>query len=59
MRFEAGAEPAEQSRTPDIQEILNYRNALRRAEQELKTRPFNLNPLLKLHSILWTAFGAA
>src|SRR3984957_21040462 len=52
MRFEAGEEPAEQARTLDIQEILNYRNALRRAEEELNTRPFNLNLLLKLHSIL-------
>jgi Fic family protein len=52
MRFEAGEEPAEQSRALDIQEILNYRAALRRAERELKTRPFNLNLLLELHSIL-------
>jgi Fic family protein len=52
MRFEAGEEPSEKSRVLDIQEILNYRSALHRAEQELKTRPFNLNLLLKLHGIL-------
>ena len=36
----------------DIQEIMNYRRALREAEEELKTRPFNLNLLLRLHSTL-------
>jgi len=36
----------------DIQEILNYRAALLQAEEELQTRPFNLNLLLELHNIL-------
>lgn len=52
LQFEAGEEPREQSRKNDILEIINYREALHRAEKELKTRPFNLNLLLELHSIL-------
>jgi Fic family protein len=52
LKFEAGEEPKEESKRVDIQEIINYRRALMAAIQELKTRPFNLNLLLKLHSIL-------
>jgi len=51
-RFEAGDAPEKESRREDIWEILNYRRALKRAESELQTRPFNLNLLLQLHSIL-------
>ena len=46
LKFEAGEGPQEESRVLDIQEILNYREALYRAENELKSRPFNLNLLL-------------
>jgi Fic family protein len=52
LRFEAGDEPALESRRFDIQEIINYRAALRRAEESLRARPFNLNLLLELHSHL-------
>lgn len=52
LKYEAGEEPIQESRRLDIQEIMNYRRALREAEEELKTRPFNLNLLLRLHSIL-------
>lgn len=52
LKFEAGEEPAEESKRLDIQEIINYRRALKAAEQELKRRPFNLNLLLSLHGIL-------
>src|SRR5262245_30402157 len=52
LKFEAGEEPKHEARRLDIQEINNYRKALRAAYKELKTRPFNLNLLLKLHSIL-------
>jgi Fic family protein len=52
LKFEAGEEPESESRLHDIQEIMNYRAALRAAEEELKTRPFNLNLLLRLHDIL-------
>jgi Fic family protein len=52
LKFEAGEEPAEEARRHDIQEIINYRRALSAAERELKSRPFNLNLLLRLHEIL-------
>jgi Fic family protein len=52
LKFDAGEEPKQESRRQDIQEIVNYRKALWSAEQELKARPFNLNLLLKLHSML-------
>lgn len=52
LKYEAGEIPAGEARQLDIQEVLNYRKALKTAERELKTRPFNLNMLRKLHSIL-------
>ncbi len=52
LKFEAGEAPEQESRRVDIYEIINYRRALRHAEQELQTRPFNLNLLLELHDIL-------
>ncbi len=52
FKFEAGEEPMEESRRLDIQEIINYRNAMHHAEEALKSRPFNLNLLLELHSII-------
>jgi Fic family protein len=52
LKFEAGEEPEEESKRLDIHEIINYRRALKAAEQELKRRPFNLNLLLSLHSVL-------
>ena len=51
LKFEAGAVPAEESRVRDIEEIMNYRRAMRRAEEELKTRPFSLNLLKELHAV--------
>lgn len=52
LKFEAGEEPQQESKRLDIQEIINYRHALRVAKEELKRRPFNLNLLLRLHEIL-------
>src|SRR5215467_3465262 len=52
LKFEAGEQIAEESKRQDIQEIINYRQALRSAERALKKRPFNLNLLLELHAIL-------
>jgi Fic family protein len=52
LKFEAGEEPKQESRKFDIEEINNYREALRHAERALKKKPFNLNLLLELHSIL-------
>jgi Fic family protein len=52
LKFEAGEAPKQESRTFDVQEIINYRKALLHAQNELQKRPFNLNLLLELHSIL-------
>ena len=52
LKYDAGEQPELESRRIDIQEIINYRRALQYAERELETRPFNLNLLLELHSIL-------
>src|SRR3989339_873581 len=52
LKFEAGAVPLEESRIRDIEEIVNYRRAMRRAEAELKPRPFSLNLLKDLHATL-------
>jgi Fic family protein len=52
LKFEVGEEPEQEWKRQDIQEIINYRIALRAAEKEMQARPFNLNLLLSLHSIL-------
>ena len=52
LKFEAGQAPEQESRRLDIHEIMNYRRALIRAEKSLTERPFNLNLLLELHTIL-------
>jgi Fic family protein len=52
LKFEAGEEPPEIQRREDIREIMNYRRALRQAEQALKQKPFNLNLLKDLHATL-------
>lgn len=52
LKFEAGEKIEDENKQQDIQEIVNYRKALFKAEKELKTKPFNLNLLLALHGIL-------
>jgi Fic family protein len=52
LRFEAGDAPEKVERRNDIHEILNYRRALRVAENGMKERPFNLNLIKQLHEIL-------
>lgn len=52
LRFDAGEAPPGESRRQDITEIINYRRALRRAEEVLASKPFHLNLLLELHAIL-------
>lgn len=52
LRFEAGETLEGESRQLDIEEIINYRQAMRIAEDELQNRPFSLNLLKKLHHIL-------
>ena len=51
LMFEAGEQVVEGQRE-DIREVLNYRRGLREAERAISDRPFNINLLLKLHSIL-------
>lgn len=51
-RFEAGEPAVTEAKRLDIQEIINYRKALRRAEELLKEKPFGLNAVLDLHSVL-------
>jgi Fic family protein len=55
LRFEAGDAPVQESKRLDIEEIFNYRMALRVAERELQNRPFSLNLVLKLHKVLLTS----
>lgn len=52
LKFEAGEEIDGEARRQDIHEILNYRKAMLEAEQELPNRPFNLNLLKRMHSVL-------
>lgn len=52
LKFEAGADVAEEATRQDIQEIINYRRALLAAEKDLKRRPFTLTLLRQLHEIL-------
>ena len=52
LQFEAGELPLHEQRRHDIEEILNYREALRLATRELPRRGFSLNLLLKLHKVL-------
>lgn len=50
--FESGDEIDKPEKRNDIQEIINYRTALKTAEVQIKDRPFNLNLVLELHGIL-------
>jgi Fic family protein len=52
LKFEAGEEPRQQERKEDIFEIRNYQRALRTGEHALRTQPFSLNLLKKLHGVL-------
>lgn len=52
LRFEAGDEPLEERKKFDIQEVLNYRRALRIAEKSIDERPFSLSLLRELHAVL-------
>jgi Fic family protein len=55
LQFEAGELPVRESQSQDIEEVLNYRQALDTALLELSVRPFSLNLLLKLHKVLLTS----
>lgn len=52
LKFEAGDTPVQESCVLDIEEIMNYRRAMRHAEDQLKSRPFSLNLLKDLHAVL-------
>lgn len=52
LKYDAGEKPIQESRRLDIIEITNYRHAMRIVENELTNRPFSLNLLKKLHSVL-------
>lgn len=52
LKYEAGDIQTSEPKRLDIQEIINYRKALRLAEAGLKRRPFHLNQLLQLHGVL-------
>lgn len=54
LKYEAGEAPEGESRRLDIEEIMNYRRAMRLAEDELQRRPFSLNLLKRLHDVLLT-----
>jgi Fic family protein len=55
FRYEAGDPQESERKRLDIEEIVNYRLALKAAERELKSRPFSLNLVLKLHKVLLTS----
>lgn len=54
LEFEASKDmfPPEGAKYADIQEIINYRQAMRLAIAELEKRPISLNLILDLHSVL-------
>jgi Fic family protein len=53
LEFEADpSRKIDASKRADIQEIINYRNAINRAVELLEKRPICLNVILELHSIL-------
>ena len=52
LGFEAGQEPESPARRDDIYEVLNYRAALRQAEELLKRLPLSLRVIREAHTIL-------
>ncbi len=52
LGFEAGLEPESASRRLDVQEVLNYRTALRRAVEMLQTLPLSQRVIRQSHRIL-------
>lgn len=59
LKFEAGEIPEQAAKKNDIQEVLNYRKALRAAESELSKRPFSLDMLNGLHQTLLSGVRGA
>lgn len=52
LGFEAGQEPESPTRRDDIYEVLNYRSALRRAEELMAELPLSLRVVRQAHAVL-------
>lgn len=52
LEFEAGREPDSAARRDDINEVLNYRSAIRQAEEMLKVVPLSLRVVRAAHATL-------
>ncbi len=52
LEFEAGREPGSPARREDIGEVLNYRSAMRRAEEMLETLPLSQRVIRDAHAVL-------
>ena len=52
LEFEAGREPASPARREEINEVLNYRSAMRHAEEMLKELPLSQRVICNAHSVL-------
>ncbi len=52
LRFEGDGEAHDKERALDIDEVLNYRRALKAVQNDGRKRPFGLNRLLELHATL-------
>ncbi len=52
LEFEAGREPDSPARREDIQEVLNYRSAMRRAEKLLEDLPLSQRVIREVHTVL-------
>ena len=52
LEFEAGREPSSPARRDDIHEVLNYRAAIRRAEDMLQQLPLSQRVIRSMHEVL-------
>ena len=52
LEYEAGADEGSPAKTDDIYEVLNYRSAVRAAEQQLKELPLSQRVLQATHRVL-------
>ena len=59
LEFEAGVQPDSTDRRDDIQEVLNYRKAMARAEEMLEELPLCLRVVREAHAILMSGARGA
>ena len=59
LEFEAGREPESPARRQDIQEVLNYRSAMRHAEEMLKSLPLCERVIRGAHAVLLSGVRGA